>query len=174
MTRQERVSLHKKQERLQVGDGTPSVTDMKEGVPELRYVEGSGLTEYTRFNNVLHEKVLEKSNVKEVISSNKWYQPDLENNWVVYHATAYNRPEYMIDSNGFVHLRGMLKDGDAENDDMFSLPQGFRPAKSESFAGVSSSGFAGIVVDADGDVRAYTGGSTTWTSLDGITFEGGY
>ena len=66
MTRQERVSLHKKQERLQVGDGVPSVTDMKEGVPELRYVEGTGLTEYTRFKNVLHEKVLDKSNEKEV------------------------------------------------------------------------------------------------------------
>ena len=70
MTRQERVSLHKKQERLQVGDGVPSVTDMKEGVPELRYVEGAGLTEYTRFNNVLHEKVLDKSNEKEVAKDN--------------------------------------------------------------------------------------------------------
>ena len=70
MTRQERVSLHKKQERLQVGDGVPSVTDMKEGVPELRYVEGAGLTEYTRFKNVLHEKVLDKSNEKEVIKDN--------------------------------------------------------------------------------------------------------
>ena len=70
MTRQERVSLHKKQERLQVGDGVPSVTDMKEGVPELRYVEGAGLTEYTRFNNVLHEKVLDKSNEKEVTKDN--------------------------------------------------------------------------------------------------------
>jgi hypothetical protein len=62
MTRQERVSLHKKQERLQVGKGVPSVSDMKEGVPELRYVDGAGLTEYTRFNNVLHEKTLDKSN----------------------------------------------------------------------------------------------------------------
>jgi len=70
MTRQERVSLHKKQERLQVGDGVPSVTDMKEGVPELRYVEGAGLTEYTRFKNVLHEKVLDKSNEKEVTKDN--------------------------------------------------------------------------------------------------------
>ena len=35
---------------------------MKEGVPELRYVDGAGLTEYTRFNNVLHEKNLDKSN----------------------------------------------------------------------------------------------------------------
>ena len=70
MTRQERVSLHKKQERLQVADGVPSVTDMKEGVPELRYVEGIGLTEYTRFNSVLHEKVLDKSNEKEVVNDN--------------------------------------------------------------------------------------------------------
>ena len=70
MTRQERVSLHKKQERLQVGDGVPSVTNMKEGVPELRYVEGTGLTEYTRFNSVLHEKVLDKSNEKEVAKDN--------------------------------------------------------------------------------------------------------
>ena len=70
MTRQERVALHKKQERLQVGNGVPSVTDMKEGVPELRYVEGTGLTEYTRFNSVLHEKVLDKSNEKEVVKDN--------------------------------------------------------------------------------------------------------
>ena len=62
LTRQERVALHKKQERLQVRKGVPSVADMKEGVPELRYVDGGGLTEYTRFNNVLHEKTLDKSN----------------------------------------------------------------------------------------------------------------
>ena len=62
LTRQERVALHKKQERLQVRKGVPSVADMKEGVPELRYVEGAGLTEYTKFNNVLHEKTLDKSN----------------------------------------------------------------------------------------------------------------
>ena len=62
MTRQERVALHKKQERLQVRKGVPSVADMKEGVPELRYVDGAGLTEYTKFNNVLHEKTLDKSN----------------------------------------------------------------------------------------------------------------
>ena len=62
LTRQERVALHKKQERLQVRKGVPSVADMKEGVPELRYVDGAGLTEYTKFNNVLHEKTLDKSN----------------------------------------------------------------------------------------------------------------
>ena len=171
MTRQERVALHKKQERLQVGNGVPSVSNMKEGVPELRYVDGTGLTEYTRFNSVLHEKVLEKSNVKEVISSNKWYDVVFENSWVAYHADN-NLPQYMIDNNKFVHLRGLLKDGDAANDVMFSLPEGFRPRYRNLFASYSNSGVCRIDVDTDGDVHAQTGGSTTWTSIDGLIFEG--
>ena len=36
MTRQERIALHKKQERLQVKGGTPFIADLKEGVPVLR------------------------------------------------------------------------------------------------------------------------------------------
>ena len=171
MTRQERVALHSKQERTHIISGTPVPTDLKEGVPELRSVSGGGLVEFVRHNGVLHKKVLEEMTSHS--KSNIWYDPTLENNWVAYNA-ANNSPQYLIDDNGFVHLRGIVKDGDGGGYDIFSLPQGFRPAKIEVLAGVSSSGFAGIVVDADGDVRAYTGGSTTWTSLDGITFEGGY
>ena len=172
MTRQERVSLHTKQERLQVKNGAPSVSNMKEGIPELRYVDGSGLIEYTRFNNILHEKVLKKSNVKEVISSNKWYQPSLLNSWATYSASVYNNPEYMIDSNGFVHLRGLLKDGSSASAVMFSLPEGFRPIHRNVFASYSNAGACRIDVDTDGDVHAQTNGSTGWTSIDGITFEG--
>ena len=171
MTRIERVALHSKQERAHIRSGTPVVSDLKEGVAELRSVAGTGLVEFVRHNGVLHKKVLDKMTSHS--KSNIWYDPTLENNWVAFNA-ANNSPQYLIDDNGFVHLRGMLKDGDAENDDMFSLPQGFRPAFGESFPGVAKSGFCGIVVDADGDVRAYTGGSTTWTALDGIIFEGGY
>ena len=36
MTRQERISLHKKQERLQVKKNVPTVSELKEGVPVLR------------------------------------------------------------------------------------------------------------------------------------------
>ena len=49
MTRQERIALHKKQERLQVKDGAPLVADLKEGV-----------VEYIKHNGVLHKKVLDK------------------------------------------------------------------------------------------------------------------
>tara|TARA_R100001530_G_scaffold133863_1_gene107860 strand:+ start:497 stop:688 length:192 start_codon:yes stop_codon:yes gene_type:complete len=60
MTRQERVSLHKKQERLQVKDGFPSSRDLKEGVPVLRNVPGTGVVEFVKFRGVLHKKVLDK------------------------------------------------------------------------------------------------------------------
>ena len=59
MTRQERLTLHKKQERLQVEDGVPNINDLKEGVPVLRSTF-EGVVEYVRNNNVLYKKVLDK------------------------------------------------------------------------------------------------------------------
>ena len=59
MTRQERIALHKKQERLQVKSGAPMVADLKEGVPVLRSTT-EGVVEYVRHNGVLYKNVLEK------------------------------------------------------------------------------------------------------------------
>ena len=60
MTRQERIALHKKQERLQVKTGSPSKNDLKEGVPELRKTT-EGVVEYVKHNNVLFKKLLDKA-----------------------------------------------------------------------------------------------------------------
>ena len=59
MTRQERIALHKKQERLQVKDGAPAVSDLKEGIPVLRSTS-EGVGEYVRHNGVMYKNVLEK------------------------------------------------------------------------------------------------------------------
>ena len=59
MTRQERIALHKKQERLQIKKGVPNTAELKEGVPVLRSTS-EGVVEYVKFNNVLHKKVLDK------------------------------------------------------------------------------------------------------------------
>ena len=59
MTRQERIASHKKQERLQVKKGTPSASELKEGVPALRSTP-EGVVEYVKYNGVLHKKVLDK------------------------------------------------------------------------------------------------------------------
>ena len=52
---------HTKQERLQIQNGTPAISDMEEGVPVLSYVTKTGLTEFVRHKNVLHKKVLDKA-----------------------------------------------------------------------------------------------------------------
>ena len=57
MTRQERIALHKKQERLQVKSGVPALSELKEGVPEIRSTP-QGLIEYIKHNNKLFKKVL--------------------------------------------------------------------------------------------------------------------
>ena len=59
MTRQERIALHKKQERLLLKKGTPLKTELKEGVPVLRNTS-EGVVEYTLFNNVIYKKVLDQ------------------------------------------------------------------------------------------------------------------
>ena len=63
MTRQERIALHKKQERLQVKSEVPMVADLKEGVPVLRSTT-EGVVEYIRHNGVLYKKVYDASDVK--------------------------------------------------------------------------------------------------------------
>ena len=59
MTIQERIALHKKQERLQVKSGTPNISDLKEGVPALRSTS-EGVVEYVKHNGVLFKKILDR------------------------------------------------------------------------------------------------------------------
>ena len=59
MARQERVALHKKQERSQVSSGVPIVSQLKEGIPVLRSTS-EGVVEYVRHNGVLYKNVLER------------------------------------------------------------------------------------------------------------------
>ena len=60
MTRQERIALHKKQERLKVETGVPSAANLSEGIPVLRFTD-EGVVEYVRYNGVLYKSVFSKS-----------------------------------------------------------------------------------------------------------------
>ena len=59
LTRQERIALHKKQERLQVKSGTPAVSDLSEGGPVLRSTS-EGVVEYVKNKGKLFKKVLDR------------------------------------------------------------------------------------------------------------------
>ena len=57
MTRTERRSAHKKQERLQVVSGVPSAQELTEGVPVLRIGTDGELAEYVNFKGILYKSV---------------------------------------------------------------------------------------------------------------------
>ena len=57
ITRTERRSAHKKQERLQVETGSPAVEELKEGVPVIRLSTIGELVEYINFKGILYKKV---------------------------------------------------------------------------------------------------------------------
>ena len=59
MTRQERINLHKKQERTQIKTGVPNLADLKEGVSSIRSTP-EGVIEYVKLNGVLYKKTLDR------------------------------------------------------------------------------------------------------------------
>jgi len=54
---------HTKQERLQISNGVPSLTDLRAGVPVLRSTN-EGMVEYIKHNNTLYKKVLDRDVVE--------------------------------------------------------------------------------------------------------------
>ena len=61
MTREDRVASQKKQERLQIKAGAPSVAELKESVPVLRSTT-EGIVEYVKHSNKLFKKILNEAN----------------------------------------------------------------------------------------------------------------
>ena len=57
MTRVERRNANKKQEKLQIESGTPTVEELKEGVPVIRLSTIGELVEYINFKGILYKKV---------------------------------------------------------------------------------------------------------------------
>ena len=60
LTRQDRVSMHKKQERTLIKNGVPAPGELRNGIPEVRYVASLGVVEYIKFNDVLYRNIYDR------------------------------------------------------------------------------------------------------------------
>ena len=98
-----------------------------------------------------------------------WTAPTLLNSWVNF-GSPFTPAGYYKDPTGRVHLRGLVKSGSSASAIIFTLPAGFIPANTHVFAAVSNEAICDLRVDTSGNVFANAGGSTTWVSLDGISF----
>ena len=61
MTRAERRNANKKQEKLQIKTGTPTVSELKEGVPVIRLGTDGELAEYINFKGILYKNVFTRT-----------------------------------------------------------------------------------------------------------------
>lgn len=101
-----------------------------------------------------------------------WIPVTFQNSWVNYGGT-FSPASYMKDTMGFVHLRGVIKNGTVGGVPVFVLPVGYRPGYDTSFAVHSNSAFGVVQVlgqGAPGDVRVLIG-NNAFAYLDGITFK---
>lgn len=71
ITKEERLSRkmqHTKQERTQISQGVPSISELRDGVSVIRSTP-EGLVEYVRHKNSLYRKILDKADVARTITT---------------------------------------------------------------------------------------------------------
>lgn len=102
------------------------------------------------------------------IAQEAWIAPTLTNSWV-YYGAPFSTAGYMIDSLGFVHLKGLLKSGTV-NAAMFTLPAGYRPERQMIFATICNNAITRVDITTAGVVIQSAGVSNAFQSLDGIRF----
>lgn len=83
--------------------------------------------------------------------------PTLLNGWVNF-GSGFATTQYMKDANNIVRVKGLVKDGSTTNN-IFVLPEGYRPLERHLFASYSNTGVARVDVSPDGGVYPAVGGN---------------
>lgn len=104
------------------------------------------------------------------LTQEAWQTVKFQDGWTNY-GERYNPAAYFKDSMGIVHLRGLVKNGGLGYDKtIFTLPVGYRPEHRQLFVNCRHDQASGRAdVETDGRVIPISG-SSTWFSLDGLTF----
>ena len=117
-------------------------------------------------NTKLLPYLLASIRAKASITQEAWITPTLTNGWTLQNDGYYNA-QYMIDSLGFVHLRGLITGG-ANDSVCFSLPEGYRPSRLINYVTQSNNNYATVFVYASGSVVVHS--YTTFASLENAIF----
>jgi hypothetical protein len=101
-----------------------------------------------------------------------WITPTLLNGWTTHKTVGYSKDEM-----GFVHIKGMVKDGlTTPYYALFYLPTGYRPAQESYFTTYTDSGTIGsgtvqpLKIHPDGRVEIILNAAKTYIALDGLVF----
>lgn len=105
----------------------------------------------------------------------QWISPTLINGWVNRNIGKDAPAGYLKDQQGFVHFRGIVFNETAGANNIFYLPEGYRPSRRLQFINLSANASAGLItsyitIEVSGAVYFNAGAVTHWLSLDNITF----
>jgi hypothetical protein len=95
--------------------------------------------------------------------------PAFLNSWVNW-GGGFTTAAFAMQSDGWVRLKGVIKNGSGPSTNMFILPVGYRPPFLWGGLTLGNDANCAINIQASGAVNAVQGGSTSYTSLDGLTF----
>jgi len=155
---------HLKGNKVTMGKNVPRQTEGAVGDITVRDVTSVGIRCYIKTNSGWLD-------VNSLIASFRinWIDMNLDSSWVRY-STATQKPQYCKDQNGFVHFRGVMKDGTATGT-FTTLPEGFRPPTS-LYLPTYKAGTVNVAcnVTAGGACSFNTGTSNGQEYIDGISF----
>lgn len=113
-------------------------------------------------------EVLETNAAMQGADAYTWTAPSMSNAWVNYGGT-WATAGYTKDEHGFVHLKGLIKDGTIGSA-AFTLPANYRPGEDYLFGTISNDAIGRVAVNTSGEVIPQTPSNNTWVSLDGLSF----
>jgi hypothetical protein len=97
-----------------------------------------------------------------------WTNLGYLNGWGTY--PGFGPARYRKDSSGYVHTAGLVAGGSSFGAQITTLPAGARPGVGLILSQLSASLACDFRIDPSGAMYAIANASTTWISLDGITF----
>lgn len=125
------------------------------------------------FRNFVREIEKLQKSINQVVNLNvgdlDWIDASYTANWSTFSA-AFDDAGYMKIGQDLVLLRGLVKSSGAIPDTIFTLPAGYRPAKTKLFAALSNGAVGRIDVNSSGAVIAQVPSAVNWVQLDGLIF----
>lgn len=151
--------------KVTMGKNVPRQTEGAVGDITVRDVTSVGIRCYIKTNSGWLD-------INSLIASFRinWIDMNLDNSWVRY-STGTQKPQYCKDQNGFVHFRGIMKDGSGGTATFTTLPEGFRPPTS-IYLPTYKVGTLNVAVSVtSGGVCSFNAGTeTSGEYIDGISF----
>tara|TARA_R100001594_G_C3954890_1_gene243911 strand:- start:114 stop:764 length:651 start_codon:yes stop_codon:yes gene_type:complete len=160
--------------QVTMGQGVPRQSEGGIGDITVREIPSVGLLAYIKTN----QGWVDINQMTPMVPA-EWRDMVLTNSWVVY-GTDVDSPQFIKDDLGFVHLKGVVKNGSSATAAITALPESYRPSFNQyrlvfntDYADPAINELSTIKIDTNGVITQSDGTNTAALFLTGISFHAG-